>query len=167
MIPAGYMSKNVAARPEWLKADGVEDVCAVSGCVSPAFADYIPFWKHNGYWFFNAGSDIEQLCRQQGIDAAGATLFYYEVFEKEFDVRCAHRRMRLPDVASEIALLADKAIQGAGLYNSKIHVLSEMNKTIACTVARAQAELDYRPPVDLCEGMRRSLQWCFGNGQLP
>jgi len=85
MIPAGYMSKNVAARPEWLKADGVEDVCAVSGCVSPAFADYIPFWKHNGYWFFNAGSDIEQLCRQQGIDAAGATLFYYEVFEKEFD----------------------------------------------------------------------------------
>jgi len=90
-----------------------------------------------------------------------------DLFEKEFNVPCAHKRMRLPDLASEIALLADKAIQGAGLYNSKIHVLSEMNKTIACTVARAKAELGYDPPVSLREGMRRSLKWCFDAGQLP
>lgn len=90
-----------------------------------------------------------------------------DLLEKQFDVRCAHKRMRLPDAASEIALLADKTIQGAGLYNSKIHVLSEMNKTIACTIARAQAELGYDPPVSLREGMRRSLKWCFDAGQLP
>ena len=90
-----------------------------------------------------------------------------DLLEKQFNVRCAHKRMRLPDAASEIALLADKAIQGAGLYNSKIHVLSEMNKTIACTIARAQAELGYDPPVSLREGMRRSLKWCFDVGQLP
>jgi len=90
-----------------------------------------------------------------------------ELFEKEFNVPCAHKRMRLPDLASEVALLADKAIQGAGLYNSKIHVLSEMNKTIACSVARAKAEIGYDPPVSLREGMRRSLQWCFDAGQLP
>ncbi len=90
-----------------------------------------------------------------------------DLLEKEFDVRCAHKRMKLPDLASEIALLADKAIQGAGFYNSKIHVLSEMNKTIACSIARAQAELGYQPPVSLREGMRRSIQWCFEAGQLP
>jgi nucleoside-diphosphate-sugar epimerase len=90
-----------------------------------------------------------------------------DLLEKEFDVRCAHKRMKLPDLASEVALLADKAIQGAGLYNSKIHVLSEMNKTIACSVARAQAEIDYQPPVSLREGMRRSIAWCFEAGQLP
>jgi nucleoside-diphosphate-sugar epimerase len=90
-----------------------------------------------------------------------------DLLEKQFDVRCAHKRMRLPDAASEIALLADKTLQGAGLYNSKIHVLSEMNKTIACTIARAQAELGYDPPVSLREGMRRSLKWCFDAGQLP
>jgi nucleoside-diphosphate-sugar epimerase len=89
------------------------------------------------------------------------------LLEKEFDVRCAHKRLRLPDAASGIALLADKAIQGAGLYNSKIHVLSEMNKTIACSIARAQAELGYAPPIALREGMRRSLRWCFEAGQLP
>src|SRR4051812_41841941 len=54
-----------------------------------------------------------------------------DLLEQEFNVRCAHKRMRLPDAASEIALLADRTLQGVGLYNSKIHVLSEMNKTIA------------------------------------
>lgn len=90
-----------------------------------------------------------------------------DLLEKQFDVRCAHKRMRLPDLASEIALLADKAIQGTGLYHQKIHVLSEMNKTIACSIGRAQAELGYDPPVSLREGMRRSLKWCFDAGQLP
>jgi nucleoside-diphosphate-sugar epimerase len=90
-----------------------------------------------------------------------------DLLEKEFNVRCARKRMRLPDAASEIALIADKTIQGAGFYNSKIHVLSEMNKTIACTIARAQAELGYQPQVALREGMRRSLKWCFEAGQLP
>jgi nucleoside-diphosphate-sugar epimerase len=39
-----------------------------------------------------------------------------------------------------------------------------MNKTIACSVARAERELDYRPAVDLEEGMRRSLRWCVDHG---
>jgi len=90
-----------------------------------------------------------------------------DLLENTFSVRCAHKRMRLPDVASEIALLADKAIQGAGLYQQKVHVLSEMNKTIACSVDKAKADLGYDPPVSLREGMRRSLKWCFDAGQLP
>ena len=42
-----------------------------------------------------------------------------------------------------------------------------MNKTIACSVAKATADLGYDPPVSLREGMRRSLKWCFDAGQLP
>ena len=52
-----------------------------------------------------------------------------------------------------------------GLYNQKIHVLSEMNKTIACSVEKARGELGYRPGVELREGMRRSIAWCLENGQ--
>jgi nucleoside-diphosphate-sugar epimerase len=84
------------------------------------------------------------------------------LLETEFGQKCAHKRMRLPGFASEIALVADASLQALGLYNQKIHVLSEMNKTIACSVARAEAELDYRPTVALEEGMRRSLKWCLG-----
>jgi nucleoside-diphosphate-sugar epimerase len=87
------------------------------------------------------------------------------LLENEFGHKCAHKRMRLPGIASEVAWLADKTLQSLGLYHQKIHVLSEMNKTIACSVARAERELGYRPTIELEEGMRRSLKWCAANGQ--
>jgi len=86
------------------------------------------------------------------------------LLETEFGRKCVHKRMRLPGLASEIAFCADKALQAVGVYHQKIHVLSEMNKSIACSVARAERELGYRPEVELEEGMRRSLAWCAENG---
>lgn len=87
------------------------------------------------------------------------------LLETEFGHQCAHKRMRLPGIASEIAYVADKVMQALGLYHQKIHVLSEMNKTIACSVAKAERELGYNPTVALEEGMRRSLRWGQENGQ--
>jgi len=87
------------------------------------------------------------------------------LLEKEFDHTCKHKRMKLPGFASEVAWLADKILQALGIYQQKIHVLSEMNKTIACSVARAERELGYQPGIALEEGMRRSLQWGRENGQ--
>jgi nucleoside-diphosphate-sugar epimerase len=87
------------------------------------------------------------------------------LLEQEFGKRVAHRRMRLPGVVSEIAFMLDKMIQGVGLYNQSLHVLSEMNKTIACSIALAQKELGYDPKIDLKEGMRRSIRWCLDHGQ--
>jgi nucleoside-diphosphate-sugar epimerase len=86
------------------------------------------------------------------------------LLENEFGQKCAHKRMRLPGLASEVALVMDATMQRIGMYNQKIHVLSEMNKTIACSVNRAEKELGYRPAVALEEGMRRSLAWCVAKG---
>jgi nucleoside-diphosphate-sugar epimerase len=86
------------------------------------------------------------------------------LLENEFGVKCAHRRLRLPGLASSIAFAADRLLQGVGLYHQKIHVLSEMNKTIVCSVSKAERELGYRPTVALEEGMRRSLAWCLAHG---
>ena len=86
------------------------------------------------------------------------------LLETEFAAKCAHKRMRLPGPASSMAWLADRLLQGLGGYHQKIHVLSEMNKTIACTVGKAEKELGYRPTVALEEGMRRSLAWCVKQG---
>jgi nucleoside-diphosphate-sugar epimerase len=86
------------------------------------------------------------------------------LLENEFNQRCAHKRMRLPGLASEVAWLADYTLQALGLYQQKIHVLSEMNKTIACSVAKAEHELGYHPTIELEEGMRRSLRWCVEQG---
>ena len=87
------------------------------------------------------------------------------LLENEFGHACKHKRMKLPGFASEVAWLADKTLQTLGIYHQKIHVLSEMNKTIVCSVARAEKELGYKPTVALEEGMRRSLRWCAENGQ--
>jgi nucleoside-diphosphate-sugar epimerase len=87
------------------------------------------------------------------------------LLEGEFGRPCAHKRLRLPGTASTAAGAADFLLQSVGLYNQKIHVLSEMNKTIACSVEVAVRDLGYRPAVDLEEGMRRSIRWCLDHGE--
>jgi hypothetical protein len=61
MVSAGYMAKRVASLPTWLPR--ISTIYSVSGCVSNHFAEYINFWKHNGY----------------------TLLFFYEVFEQQYD----------------------------------------------------------------------------------
>ena len=89
------------------------------------------------------------------------------LLESEFDQKCAHRRLRLPRLTGEVAGLVDWTLQSLGLYNQKVHVLSEMNKTIACSIDRARLELGYDPRISLEEGMRRSLRWLQEAGGLP
>jgi nucleoside-diphosphate-sugar epimerase len=86
------------------------------------------------------------------------------LLEEDFKLTVAHKRIRLPGLVSEVAMLADGTLQALGLYSQKIHVLSEMNKNIACSVARAEAELGYKPRVALEEGMRRSIESCLQRG---
>jgi len=88
------------------------------------------------------------------------------LLESEFDMTCQHKRLRLPGITSEIARFVDWSIQSVGLYHQKMHVLSEMNKTIACTVDKAKRELGYQPYIALEEGMRRSIRWCLDEGLL-
>jgi len=84
----------------------------------------------------------------------------------EFNIECKYGRMKLPSVASDIAYLLDRLMQSTGLYHQKIHVLSEMNKNIACSVSKAKHELGYRPLVNLEQGMRLSIQQLIDQGQL-
>lgn len=85
------------------------------------------------------------------------------VLEQDFNIKCAHKRMKLPGFVSEIAYYADGMLQRLGLYHQKIHVLSEMNKNIACSIELAKKELGYQPKIALREGMRRSIQWMIEN----
>jgi nucleoside-diphosphate-sugar epimerase len=88
------------------------------------------------------------------------------LLEDEFSIPCKHRRLRLPGLASQVAWLGDFSLQKLGLYHQKLHVLSEMNKSIACSIDKAKRELGYRPEVALEEGMRRSIAWCIAEGLL-
>jgi hypothetical protein len=85
MFPAGYMAKKVASRPEWLKAEVVVDLYSVSGCVSEYFCDYIRHWKHNGFWLFDSPAEIASVATAESLDLSDQRIFYYEVYESQFD----------------------------------------------------------------------------------
>jgi nucleoside-diphosphate-sugar epimerase len=87
-----------------------------------------------------------------------------DVLEQDFGMEVRRAWVNLPGIVSECALLADKTIQGLGFYHQKIHVLSEMNKNIACSVRRAEQDLGYDPKVELREGMARSVKALLDEG---
>ena len=72
--------------------------------------------------------------------------------------------LRLPGIAGRVAELGDRIIQRTGRYQQQLHVLGEMDKTIACDISAARADLGYEPAVELYEGMRRSIRWCVEQG---
>lgn len=79
-----------------------------------------------------------------------------------FDVK--PNRAKLPNLVAALAEQGDALLQRRGRYHQQLHVLGEMNKTIACDISAARAELGYEPEVDLYEGMRRSIRWCVDQG---
>jgi hypothetical protein len=85
MIPAGFMYKKVVAKPDWIEADNVRDIYSVSHCVSHDFCDWINFWKHNGYWFFDNLSIMEEIAIANNVDLGKMKPFYYRVFSKQWD----------------------------------------------------------------------------------
>ncbi|MGA0879733.1 MAG: NAD-dependent epimerase/dehydratase family protein, partial [Ilumatobacteraceae bacterium] len=72
--------------------------------------------------------------------------------------------VRLPTFVGAMAETADRLVQSTGGYVQALHVLGEMNKTIACDIAAARRDLGYQPQVSLYDGMRNSIRWCLGRG---
>ncbi len=87
------------------------------------------------------------------------------VLRDDFGLAVKAETLRVPGVIGDVATLVDAALQSVGVYQQKIHVLSEMNKTIACDIGKAKRVLGYAPRVALREGMRLSVDWCLSNGQ--
>jgi hypothetical protein len=112
MTPAGYLAKSVCKRPDWLKAPQVIDIYSVSGCVSEDFADYIDYWKHNGYWLFDSPEIIKNIAREHTIQIEGTSLFYYEVNEKEFDGEGWHLFVPEPSIPTNVLLPTVKQLEG-------------------------------------------------------
>jgi nucleoside-diphosphate-sugar epimerase len=88
-----------------------------------------------------------------------------KVLAEDFGMAVKPNKLRVPGIIGNVATLVDATLQGAGIYHQKIHVLSEMNKSIACDISKAKSVLGYAPQIALREGMRRSVEWCLGNGR--
>jgi nucleoside-diphosphate-sugar epimerase len=76
----------------------------------------------------------------------------------------ADRQVRVPRLIGAIAQKVDGFLQERGRYQQEIHVLGELNETIACDITAARTDLGYEPEIDLADGMRRSVRWCLERG---
>jgi nucleoside-diphosphate-sugar epimerase len=80
------------------------------------------------------------------------------LLSEEFGRECSPDNLYLPSLLGDIAYAADYTLQFFGLYQQKIHVLSEMNKTIACSIDKSKYILGYSPKIALYDGMRKSIK---------
>jgi nucleoside-diphosphate-sugar epimerase len=123
-------------------------------CQALLLCERIPAARGQVYWI----ADRRPYAMLEVVDTIE------RVLERDFGIAVAHKRVRLPAFVSDVAWAADKALQSVGLYSPKVHVLSEMSRTISCSIDKAQRELGYDPKVDLEEGMRRSIRWMIERG---
>jgi len=124
----------------------------VQGLLRAEVADKAP---GNAYWVaderaYELGEILATVRR--ALDAEGLTVSGPDT-------------VRLPRAAARLAERLDEVLQSRGRYVQPLHVLGELNHTIACDVSRARAELGYAPTVELYEGMRNSIRWCLEHGE--
>jgi len=118
------MAKRVQP-PAGFHADGVRDVYSVSGCVNSNFADYIPYWKHNGYWLFDSPEIIEALAQANQIQLKGTILFYYEVYEKEFDGKNWLSYQPETSIPTNVRVPSHKILEGFDVVTFFVHTSPE------------------------------------------
>ena len=96
MTDAGYFAKRVAAKPEWLNAGAVHEICSASHCISSAPDDWIDRWLHNEFGWFNRASDA--LAVVPPDQKAEFRTFAYRIFPHLFRGGQRHEMEIPPDV---------------------------------------------------------------------
>jgi nucleoside-diphosphate-sugar epimerase len=79
------------------------------------------------------------------------------LLEKEFGRKPAPRRPLSPAVCTAAGALTT-TLQTVGLAVPRLADLAALGLSLACTVAKAEKELGYRPAIGLEDGLRRSLR---------
>jgi hypothetical protein len=117
MIPVGFMAKRVGRKPDRFRAPHVIDIYSVSNGNCEDFADYIKYWKHNGFWLFDSPEIIKDVAKQNAISLEGTSLFYYEAHEMEFDGERWGPWSPEPSFPTNVVLPSRKQLQGFDVVN--------------------------------------------------
>jgi nucleoside-diphosphate-sugar epimerase len=116
-------------------------------------AELTPAARGRSYWV----ADVRAYTVNEIVATVGSALR-----DEGFTVK--EPSARLPALAGRVAEIGDRVVQRLGRYQQQLHVLGEMNHTIACDISATRSELDYEPRVELYEGMRSSIRWCVEQG---
>ena len=114
------------------------DIYSVSGCVSEDFTDYINYWKHNGYWFFDSPDIIKKIAKDNSIDLSEVTFFYYEAYELEFNEKENKWRPFKPELSFEtnIVIPKEKYLEGYDVITFSAGTSSECSPLSCNSLAK-------------------------------
>ncbi len=114
MVPAGYMVKAIAPKPDWLSgAKHVQDIYSLSDCISKNFCELSDYWRHNGHWLFDDLQMIRQIASQNVIDLSAMSWFYYEVYDQDYDEgKKSWAAYAIDDFPSNVVAAPDKKLCG-------------------------------------------------------
>jgi nucleoside-diphosphate-sugar epimerase len=76
------------------------------------------------------------------------------------------RRKALAGGVFSAASALTAVLQGAGLAVPSLAQFTGMTTALACSIAKAEAELSYQPAVELEEGLRQTLRWCVEHPEV-
>jgi len=166
MVPAGYMAKRVVGRPDWLTTERVSGIYSVSGCVSENFADYITFWKHNGYWLFDSPEVIIEIARERGINLAETMLFFYEIHQLEFDSGEWIQFEPVPSFGTNVSIPEAKVLEGYDVVTFSCGTSPECSP-LSCNSLAAEIETNSRCLLESFEHARKLLEDGMFNNSEP
>ncbi|MBT8114029.1 MAG: hypothetical protein KJP04_01520 [Arenicella sp.] len=103
------MYKSISHRPDGLNAVNITDIYSVSDCISKDFTDWVNFWKHNGYWFFDRPDIMQSLAEDNKLSLSDMKLFFYFTYEYEWHELAREWREFTPQPSFETdVVLPDK-----------------------------------------------------------
>ena len=166
MVPAGYLAKRLAPRPDWLQADRVSSIYSVSGCISHDFADYVGFWKHNGYWLFDSPQIIVDIARENGIDLTGTKLFFYEIYEQQFNDGEWAPFEREPSFPTDVSVPEVRALEGYDVVSFYVQNAPE-HSPLSCNDLASEVDTNERCLLHSLEQARALLENGTFNNSEP
>ncbi|MFC2056474.1 hypothetical protein ACFLTO_02760, partial [Chloroflexota bacterium] len=92
--------------------------------------------------------------------------FYLDITKAKQLLGVELKTRNVPGFVSDVATIADWALQKLHMYQIETHVVGELNKNIACSIEKAKKDLGYKPKISLKEGMGRSIEWAKERGLL-
>jgi hypothetical protein len=159
MIPAGYMAKKIFNEPNWIKKFGVDDVYSVSGHMAKDFADYIDYWKHNGYWLFDSPEIIKTLAKDHKIELTELKFFYYEVYESEFndDKKEWHTFQPEPSFQTSVVVPKEKHLEGFDVVTFSVGTSPECSP-LSCNSLASEIKVNRHCLITSFEEAKQALE---------
>jgi hypothetical protein len=160
VIPAGYLYKQVAARPDWLgKPDLPQHIYSMSSHISRDFAEYVDLWRHNGFWLFDRPEIIEEIAAELGIGLGGLTCFYYEEHDLQYDMEGGRWLPVKPeeDMPTAVERPVHSTLEGYDIVTFSMGNSPECSP-LSCNAMAAEVPVNEKCLFDDFDDARRALE---------